>query len=100
MADPKERAHQLIDRMAPGQVEVVINLLEIILDPTARSMAQAPFEDEAISEEENSAAEASKTWLKSNSPISNDNVLAEFGLHPDDFERMSRTPSDPQKPSK
>jgi hypothetical protein len=95
MADPKEHAHELIDRMAPGQVEVVVGLLELILDPVARSLAKAPFEDEPISEEENLAVAASKAWLKNNQPIPNENVLAEFGLNKEDFERMGRTPLDP-----
>ena len=32
----KEHAHELIDRMAPGQVSAVVGLLEIMLDPLAR----------------------------------------------------------------
>ncbi len=100
MANPKEHAHELIERMAPGQVEVVVNLLEIILDPTARSLAKAPFEDESISEEENLSVAAAKIWLKSNQPIPNENVLPEFGLSKEDFERMARTPIDPRESGK
>ena len=33
--DEKQHAHELIDRMAPGQVSAVVNLLEIMLDPLA-----------------------------------------------------------------
>jgi hypothetical protein len=96
MANPKEHAHELIERMAPGQVEVVVDLLEIILDPVARSLAKAPFEDEPISEEEELAVAASKAWLKNNQPIPNENVIAEFGLSNEEFERMGRTPLDPR----
>jgi len=95
MADPKVHAHELIDRMAPGQVKVVVELLEIILDPVARSLANAPVEDEPISEEENLAVATSKTWLKNNQPIPNEIVLADLGLSKDDFERMGKTPLDP-----
>jgi|SRR5665213_1620137 len=97
MADLKEHAHELIERMAPGQVEVVVNLLEIILDPTARSLAKAPVEDETIGDEENLAVTAAKNWLKSNQPIPNEDVLSEFGLSKDDFERMGHTPLGPHK---
>ena len=100
MANSKQHAHELIERMAPGQVEVVVELLEIILDPVARSLAKAPFENELISEEENLAVAASKSWLKSNQPIPNKNVLAEFGLTQEDFERMGRTPLDPHESGK
>lgn len=100
MANPKEHAHELIERMAPGQVEVVVELLEIILDPVARSLSKAPFEDEPISEEENQAVAASKAWLKNNQPIPNEHILAEFGLSQEDFERMGRTPLDPHESGK
>ena len=100
MANAKEHAHELIDRMAPGQVEVVVGLLEIILDPVARSLAKAPFEDETISEEETQAVAASKEWLKNNEPISNENVLSDLGLSAEDFERMGRTPLDPHESGK
>jgi hypothetical protein len=94
MAKTKEHAHELIDRITPGQVAVVVNLLEIILDPAARSLASAPFEDEPVSEDENLAVAASKIWLKKNQPILHEDVLAEFGLGNEDFERMGRTPVD------
>jgi hypothetical protein len=95
MAKTKKHAHELIDRMAPGQIAVVVDLLEIILDPVARSLANAPFEDEPISEEETLAVAASKTWLQNNKPIPHEDVLSEIGLSAEDFERMGRTPLDP-----
>jgi hypothetical protein len=95
MANTKEHAHELIDRMAPGQIAALVGLLEIMLDPVARSLANAPVEDEPISEEENRAVAASKAWLKDHEPIPHAEVLAEFGLTSKDFERMGRTPPDP-----
>jgi hypothetical protein len=41
------------------------------------------------------AVEASKEWLKDHAPIPHEEVLAEFGLTLEDFERMGRTPLDP-----
>jgi hypothetical protein len=32
--NPKQQAHELIDRMAPGQVSAVVQLLEVMLDPS------------------------------------------------------------------
>ena len=100
MANTKEHAHELIDRMAPGQIDVVVGLLEIILDPVARSLAKAPIEDEPISEDETLAVAASKTWLKNNEPIPHEDVLPELGLSTEDFERMGRTPLDPHDSGK
>ena len=90
--DTKQQAYELIDRMAPGQVSAVVGLLKVMLDPVARSLANAPYEDEAISEEETRAVAASKEWLKDHEPIPNEEVLAEFGLTQEDFDRMGRTP--------
>jgi len=67
-SDTKQHAHDLIDRLAPGQVSAVVGLLEIMLDPVARSIANAPYEDEPISEAETRAVAASKAWLKNNEP--------------------------------
>ncbi|MGO9316971.1 MAG: hypothetical protein ACLPXT_02905 [Terracidiphilus sp.] len=92
----KQQAYELIDRMAPGQLAAVVGLMKIVLDPVTRSLATAPFEDEPISEEENLAVAASKAWLRNNDPIPNEDVLAEFGLTGEDFERMGRTPLEPQ----
>jgi hypothetical protein len=93
-AQTKEQAHQLIDRMAPGQVSVVVGLLEIMLDPVARSLANAPWEDEEISDEENRAVAESKAWLAQNpgQGTPHEDVLAEFGFTAKDAERMASTP--------
>ena len=93
--DTKQQAYELIDRMAPGQVSAVVGLLKVMLDPVARSLANAPYEDEAISEEETRAVAASKEWLKDHEPIPNEEVLAEFGLTQEDFDRMGRIPLEP-----
>lgn len=97
-ARTKEQAHELIDRMAPSQVSAVVGLLETMLDPVARSLANAPFDDEPISDEENRAVAASKEWLKLNDPIAHEEILAEFGLTEEDFDRMGRIPIESHGP--
>ena len=91
--NPKQHAHELIDRMAPGQVSAVVGLLEIMLDPFARALANAPYDDEPISEEDNRAVAASKTAQT----IPHEEVLAEFGLTQEDFDRMGQTPLEPHE---
>ena len=56
-------------------------------------------EDEEISEEEQRAVADSREWLKHNPPIPHEEVLAEFGLTLDDFERTGRTPLPPERNS-
>src|SRR5579862_99648 len=93
--DEKQHAHELIERMAPGQVSAVVNLLEIILDPLARKLASSPYDDEPISREEAHEVDASKASLARGEGVPHEKVLAEFGLSAEDFERMGHTPSDP-----
>jgi hypothetical protein len=91
----RQQAHALLDLLPQEKLTAVVHLLQAISDPVARSIANAPIEDEPISEEERRAVEASREWLKDHEPISHEEVLAEFGLTVEDFERMGRTPLDP-----
>ena len=94
----RQQAHALLDQLPNEKLTAVVHLLQAISDPLARSLANAPVDDEPISEEEIRSVQASREWLKNHEPISHDEVLAEFGLTLEDFERMGRTPLDP--PSK
>jgi len=98
--NPRQQAHELIERMSTRQVSAVVRLLETMLDPVSNALANAPanipYEDEEISEEEIQAVAASKAWLKDHNPVPNEEVLAEFGLTAEDFERMGRAPLEPE----
>jgi hypothetical protein len=85
----KQHAHDLIDRISPSQIVAVVGLLETMLDPVSRAIANAPFDDEPESEEERRSVAASKAWLEEHAGqgIPHDDVLAEFGLSPDDLKR-------------
>ena len=99
-ARTRQHAHELIDRMAPGQVSAVVGLLEIMLDPLAHTLANAPFDDEPETEGERKAVAASKAWLEEQpgQGIPHEDVLAELGLRPEDFERLGRIPLPPAPP--
>ena len=87
-SETKRHAHELIDRMAPGQVSVAIRLFEIMLDPVSRAIANAPFNDEPVTaEEERSLAEAND-WLKFNRAIPHEQVLAELGITQEDIDHF------------
>jgi hypothetical protein len=81
-ANPKHQAHELIERLAPSQIFAVVGLLETMLDPVSRAIANAPFDDEPETEEERQAVAASKAWLAEHpgQGIPHEEVLAEFGL--------------------
>ena len=95
LTQERQQAHALLDSLPEEKLFAVVHLLQAISDPVARSLANAPLDDEPISEEEIRAVEASREWLKDHAPIPHEEVLAEFGLTLEDFERMGRAPLDP-----
>ena len=60
----KQRAHELVDRLAPNQASALVDLLEVMLDPVSRAMASAPMDDEPESEAERQAVAESKAWYE------------------------------------
>lgn len=89
MANIKEHAHELIDRMAPSQVSAVVGLLEAMLDPVSRAIANAPIDDEPESEEERQAVVASKAWMAQHpgEGIPYEDIIAEFRPSVEDLNR-------------
>jgi len=94
VTDLKQHAHELIERMAPGRVSEAVGLLEGLLDPLSRSLANAPYDDEPVSEEEARQIERASASLARGENVSHEEVLREFGLTLEDFERMESTPLD------
>ena len=83
--NPKQQAHELIERLAPSQVSAVVGLLQAMLDPVASAIAKAPIDDEPVTEEERQAVAEAKEWLRHNSGIPFEEVLADFGLTVEDL---------------
>jgi hypothetical protein len=79
-SETKQHAHELIDRMAPGQVSVAVRLFEIMLDPVSRAIANAPFDDEPVTAAEAKSLAEANEWLKFNKAIPHEQVLAELGI--------------------
>ena len=52
VANPKQEAHELIERLSTGQVIAAIGLFKAMLDPVSVALASAPIDDEPVSEEE------------------------------------------------
>ena len=88
VTNPKQQAHELIDRISTAQASAVVGLITSLLDPVDRAIANAPFEDEEISEEETRAVAASKAWLAEHpgEGIPHEEILREFGLSPEDLQ--------------
>jgi len=94
--NPKQHALELINRMSTGQVSAVVGLLEAMLDPVSIALANAPYDDEPVSEEEARDIAESRAAYARGEVVSNEEVLAEFDLTADDFERMGQTPLEPE----
>ena len=68
------------------QIPTVLRFIEsLLLDAVSRSLATASIYDEPLTEEEARALDAFKEWLRHNKGIPHEEVLAEFGLRPEDF---------------
>ena len=91
MLDEKQHAHELIDQLPSHQLSAVVGLLEAILDPVARKLADAPIDDEPETEKERLAVERSKEWLsqRGGEGIPHEKILQDFGLTTEDFQRMA-----------
>lgn len=93
MAADKEHARQLLDRLDASQLPTAVRFLEfMLLDPVSRVIATAPFDDEPMTETERQALAEADEWLKHNEPIPHEEVLAELGLTPEDWNRMGKEP--------
>jgi hypothetical protein len=87
----KRRAHELIDRLPPQHASAVVGILEAILDPVARAMANAPIDDEPEMPEERQEVAESKNWFerRGGKGIPQDQVLSDFDI-PHGKKRASR----------
>ncbi len=80
LPNEKQQAHELIERLPPSQLSAVVGLLEAMLDPISRAIAQAPLDDEPETEEERRAVAEAKEWLQHHPGIPFEEVLSDFGL--------------------
>lgn len=94
--NPKQEAHELIERLSTGQVIAAVGLFKAMLDPVSIALANAPYDDEPVSDEEARDIAAARASLARGEGIPHEEVLREFGLKPEDFERMGSTPLDPE----
>jgi hypothetical protein len=78
--EERQQAHALIDRLTDEQLEAVRNLLEVMVEPLARSLAAAAVEDGEITETTAAAIDRARASLQRGEGIAHDDILKEFGL--------------------
>jgi hypothetical protein len=88
-AHDRQQARELLDRLAPRQVTAVRGLLEAMLDPAAHAIANAPADDEPVTEEDRRRVRDGQAWFaqRGGKGIPMEEVLAELGLKPEDPNR-------------
>jgi hypothetical protein len=82
----RQHAHELLDQLGPDQLAAVSRLLETLVEREDDGDTLSPAERQAVAEADE--------WLRHNPPISNEEVLADFGLTAADWEKMGQEPSD------
>ena len=87
----EERAHAIVNLMSPEQLTTLVPLIESMLPPFERSLANAPWDDEPVSDEEKSAIAASYKDIDENRTFTHAEVLAEYGLTEADLSRMNES---------
>ena len=77
----RQQAHALLDVLPAEKLTAVRSLLEVMVEPLARSLALAPVEDEEVTPETTAALDRARASLARGEGIPHEEVLREFGLH-------------------
>jgi hypothetical protein len=75
----RQEAHAL-DMLPSAQLNAVRSLLEVMVEPLARSLALAPVEDDEITPETSAALERSRASVARGEGVPHEEILREFGL--------------------
>ena len=82
MSDPREQAHELIDRLPEPQVLALVGLLETIVDPVAAALRNAPIDDEPETDDEKQSVAEARDWLarRGGKGIPHEEAMRRLGL--------------------
>jgi hypothetical protein len=71
--EAKQRANHLLEQLGPGQLDAVVNLLEVMVQPD---------DDDALNEEDRQAVAASREYFRQNPEggIPFERVVADLGF--------------------
>ena len=81
--DPRQErlhAHALLDLLPDEKLNAVRTLLEVMVEPLSRSLAQALAEEDELTPETAAALERARASLARGESIPHDEILREFGL--------------------
>jgi len=75
----RQQAHALLDQLPPAKLGAVRSLLEVMVEP------EAIVEEEPVTEEDLRRFREGEAFFASGKGIPMEDLLAEFGLKPEDF---------------
>jgi hypothetical protein len=79
MANPKKRAHELIDQLVPSQLSALVGLLEVMIDPAVKSIAEAAVEEDEILPQTALELDAAHASIARGEGIPHKEILRKFG---------------------
>ena len=81
MSDKRQHVHELVDRLPPTQLTAVAGLLEAMLDPVSSAIANAPADDEPVTDEDRRRLREGQARFaqRGGKGIPMEDVLADFG---------------------
>jgi hypothetical protein len=77
----RQQAHALLDMLPAGKLNAVRGLLEVMVEPLARTLALSPVEEEEITPETAAALDRARASLARGEGVAHEEILREFGLH-------------------
>jgi hypothetical protein len=85
LAQERQQAHAYLDQLPAAQLTAVRHLLESMVDPVSAALANAPIDDEELTEEDANAIRSSREWFEQNDGTPFESVVAELGLGMDNI---------------
>lgn len=76
----RREAHALIDALPAEKLNAVKSLLEVMVEPLARSLVLAQAEEEELTPDTATALDRARSSLAHGEGIPHDEILREFGL--------------------
>jgi hypothetical protein len=76
----REQAHALLDLLPAAKLNAVRSLLEVMVEPLAKSLALAPVDSQEITPETGAALDRARATLARGEGIPHEEILQEFGL--------------------
>lgn len=90
--EQRQQARLLLNAVPDDKIPKIRTLLASLVDPLSLALANAPIDDEPVTAEEEHAFAEGREALARGEGTSHEEILKEFGLTLEDWDRMGQTP--------